>query len=91
MDTEERQDFWYQNGIRYGFPVCCVLHFLQMKLPHEKGPWTGTGYIPCPQCAPHARADFRKFVAEHITPNRKFHKPFPHDEHNEGLHPEWPE
>jgi hypothetical protein len=89
MDIAERQHHWYQNGLLFGYPVCCIEHFVQNGK-HEEGPWIGTGYIACPKCAPEARKDFRKFVAENITPNRKFHKPFPHDDHNEGLHPKWP-
>jgi hypothetical protein len=95
MDTnltkEERQHHWFTNGLHYGYPMCCIKNFLRMNFPHEEGPWIGTGYIACPKCAPEARKNFKKFVAEHITPNRKEPRPFPHDQHNAGLHPEWPE
>lgn len=40
-------------------------------------PWTGTGFIPCSDCAPVARADFAKFVCERITPGRVCSFPFP--------------
>ncbi len=42
--------------------------------------WTGTGFIPCSMCVPAARADFKRFVAEHITPNRRHPEPFPKDD-----------
>lgn len=69
-------------GALYGFPTCCVRAFCttycsETKAHYPKGPWYGTGFIPCLSCAPAAAKDFPRFVAEKITPNRLYAVPFP--------------
>ena len=68
-------------GRYFGYPACCVAEFkatvsMATKFLYPNGPWLGTGFIPCSRCAP-AALDFESFVAEHITPNRLCHLPFP--------------
>ena len=46
-----------QNGVAYGFPVCCVVEFIHRMDDEEEerehyphAPLYGTGYVPCPKC-----------------------------------------
>lgn len=84
---------WRDRGILYGYPNCCVTWFERNfksvffgTVTPPVGPWTGTGFIPCAECAKKIgshRRSFLKFIAEQITPNRKYPKPFPLDEEDE--------
>jgi hypothetical protein len=73
-------------GSYFGFPECCVKEFTAnycetTRRLYPEGPWMGTGFIPCPCCAP-AALEFDQFVANHITPNRRCSTPFPNDDDN---------
>lgn len=80
---------WRLFGALYGYPACCIEQFctesqdevLASNAPggrrDDDAPWDGTGFIPCSDCAPAARADFPKFVAERIAPARQCKTTFP--------------
>lgn len=82
------KDIWFTTlGNHFGFPECCVKEFAAnycqpTKELYPEGPWLGTGFVPCPCCAPAAAADFEHFVANRITPNRSCSTPFPDDDDN---------
>jgi hypothetical protein len=68
-------------GALFGFPACCVQAFCatcctETKTRYPRGPWMGTGFIPCLSCAPKA-LNLKRFVAEEIAPNRLCAAPFP--------------
>lgn len=51
----DRDNSWLIKGKYYGYPVCCIKSFVELK--HLKKEWpnkfAGTGYIPCEACAKH--------------------------------------
>lgn len=77
-----RNNMWNAFGRHAGFPTCCIQAFCRdccedTKELYPAGPWMGTGFVPCLECAPTAAKDFEKFVATHIAPRRLNRKPFP--------------
>ena len=75
---------WSAMGRHYGYPSCCIkefnaTHCQATKDQYPDGPWRGTGYLPCQDCAPAAYRDFSGFVATHIRPKRREAQRFPHD------------
>lgn len=40
---------WYQQGLGFNYPVCCVLDFCEGKSTYN-GRFAGTGYVPCRSC-----------------------------------------
>jgi hypothetical protein len=67
---------WQDFGEYFGYPPCCVAAF-----PNESvrlGPWVGTGFLACKECASEASKDFGKFIQEKIKPHRSCREPFPH-------------
>jgi hypothetical protein len=65
-----------------GYPQCCIDAFNRDEnhdtiAAFPNGPWIGSGFIPCLQCASKAALNFGRFVDEKITPNRKCPAPFP--------------
>lgn len=65
-------------GKLYGYPKCCVDFFIECRLACipptfiiGKGPWQGTGFMPC---AVHAveihKTGLKKFVQKYIVPHR---------------------
>jgi hypothetical protein len=52
MDISAQQAHWLKTGLKFGYPVCCVLAFINMEHKHDKTPrqLEGTGYVPCSQC-----------------------------------------
>ena len=72
-------------GRYFGFPDCCTAEFDNdschaTRWAYPDGPWLGTGFMPCLDCAPKA-LNFDQFVARHIVPNRVCHLPFPQQPH----------
>ncbi len=85
---------WTAMGRLFGYPECCITDFMRrvrgdmtfQEMKEENAsfhgkPWGNTGFIPCRTCRPDAEKDFVAFVAERITPNRKYDKPFPEDDY----------
>ncbi|MBC8741864.1 hypothetical protein F6X40_35540 [Paraburkholderia sp. UCT31] len=71
-------------GSYLGFPSCCVKAFqadfcaeTKEKYRTEEQPWRGTGFLPCMDCAPHAAANFSRFVEKKIAPGRICPDTFP--------------
>lgn len=67
-------------GKHFGFPECCIAEFAKnfcqtTKARYPRGPWVGSGFIPCARCAEVA-LDFAKFLVERIVPNRQCVLPF---------------
>lgn len=86
-------DRWHALGVYLGYPICCVFSFCDTlsedtRDKYPNGPWVGTGFIPCVNCAPHA-LDFERFVKDKIEPQRLSSVPFPghNDIENEELVP----
>jgi len=76
---------WIDYGVLYGYPECCTTAFCQMMLnllpQPPRGPWTGSGFIPCAECCKVIKAiGMRSYVRQVIAPKRQFIKPFPTDE-----------
>lgn len=69
-------------GLHFGYPGCCVRDFVDRSdrppAGQDRGPWIGTGYIPCAAHALTAAADWDGFVRDVITPARACKQPFPH-------------
>jgi hypothetical protein len=87
---------WTEHGTLYGYPECCRTAFCGMMLstPQRQpkpGPWTGSGFIPCPDCRRLiAEIGLEKYVEKFIMPNRKFEKPFPIDAMGAPENYKWP-
>lgn len=76
------ENIWNAFGRHAGFPTCCIQAFSRnccedTKDLYPSGPWMGTGFVPCLECAAEAAQNFEKFVATRITPRRLNRKPFP--------------
>jgi hypothetical protein len=74
----------YSLVLFFGYPRCCIKQFCETrcaetKRTYPRGPWMGTGYIPCLSCAAEAQKDFPAFVLKNISPYRLFTQPFPKD------------
>jgi hypothetical protein len=85
MLSPGRKEGWKECGKEYGYPACCIDAFTtdgcaDTEEQFPEGPWYGTGYVPCVQCAPKCLADFQKFINENIAPKRIFPFAFPIDE-----------
>jgi hypothetical protein len=68
-----------------GYPECCLQAFAQdtcqvTKVKYPNGPWWGTGYVPCSDCAEKCLVNFSQFVGQHITPRREAPAPFPSED-----------
>jgi hypothetical protein len=77
--TPELREQWIFHGLNYGYPPCCVREFISGQWNYaerNKGPWMGSGFVPCAECQPDAREDFIRFVQERILPFRRATQPF---------------
>jgi len=80
--------YYKMLGIHLGYPVCCVNEFNDLceagHMPGKlagKGPWSGTGFIPC---AAH-REQIRNGVSvEALITNRRSRYPFPRFDNDEA-------
>lgn len=75
---------WTAFGSYFGFPDCCIASFERggqrdVIAAFPDGPWLGSGFIPCMDCAPRAEKHFSRFVEEEIQPRRIRSLPFPAD------------
>jgi hypothetical protein len=74
-------EYYISLGSKLGYPVCCISDFcdrVAFGLRVPKGPWTGTGFVPCKGCAEIINEQgLKKFVAAHIAPHRRVAKDFP--------------
>ena len=62
-------------GLTYGYPKCCVKHFV-LTFDNDRRinlPLHGTGYKPCPSCAVKSEED----LLEAINLNRNYPYEFP--------------
>jgi len=52
MPTIEQQKHWVAQGIKFGYPVCCIVAFCALEHLQDKEPrqLEGTGYVPCSAC-----------------------------------------
>lgn len=73
---------WRAMGEHLGYPPCCVAEFVRLieqgRMPGQiagRGPWSGTGFIPC---STH-RAQIRnhEVTVESLIANRRAKRPFP--------------
>lgn len=87
------QQQWHYFGRVFGYPECCIESF--KNLDHkkgkslgadgwnkawDKGPWVGTGFVPCKKHLREANKNFKAFVKKYITPIRIHWEDFPKDE-----------
>jgi hypothetical protein len=71
-------------GQHFGYPSCCVAAFCATLesggFPSQRvgeGPWTGTGFIPCPEHAGDIRrVGMAEWASNNIHPNRRDRRPF---------------
>lgn len=82
-DYEELQSFLKGNGIKFGYPSCCISEFLinsskdvTFHLAKPRRKLDGTGYIPCHDC--NEKYTEAELIAT-IMKNRTFSLPFPED------------
>lgn len=67
---------YYNRGIYFGYPKCCITAFAREGQCRDIGWWSGTGYVPCPKCA----LEPQESVMSGIASRRKAVTPFPiHD------------
>lgn len=67
---------WVFSGLFYGYPLCCIKEFNELKHLHLKHfKLIGTGYVPCSKCRSKSKAELIKV----ITDNRFDPKPFPEE------------
>lgn len=69
MLEDDHSIVWAITGRYYGYPACCIAHFIQrsreisatMKIPvltaAQQSVLDGHGFIPCPRCAADVMAD----------------------------------
>lgn len=52
MPSLEQQKHWVTQGIKFGYPVCCIVAFCALEHIKDKKPrqLEGTGYVPCSVC-----------------------------------------
>lgn len=75
-----RAKAWHDNGVRYGFPKCCVDEFVgrlyTSSLIREKRKLDGTGFVPCVVCN---ETKTEEQLVQEIAVNRNHGlPPFPH-------------
>jgi hypothetical protein len=85
-DDEITYNFkWIQNGLYYGYPVCCIVLFVQNNTQRNFNTFSsrkhidgvdGRGYIPCDVC--HCKLAFGLSIHK-LLRSRKHHKLFPND------------
>lgn len=86
-DLFMEQPFFLAAGVFYGFPICCISDFVQMKQfavfeKHPDLPSNGTGYVPCMECATKVMQNWDGMIKK-ISQQRICSVPFPGD-HNDG-------
>jgi hypothetical protein len=86
---------WEIMGSYYGYPACCIDAFtttlcMDVRKQYPTNPWSGTGFLPCIECAPKA-LNFARFVEDNIKPNRISAAAFPdmEDKSDADPHKEW--
>ena len=67
--------YWYNTGVHFGFPECCIEAFLEEDYDFPPTSFDGTGYRPCKLCSEKEPEELIKY----INANRKHPKPFPDD------------
>lgn len=74
----------YRIGRAFGFPPCCAKHFCDRvdegvapPTVSGDGPWTGTGFIPCPDHAAKIRREGFQSTIDEINRDRDCPTPFP--------------
>jgi len=67
--------YWYNTGVHFGFPECCIQAFLDEAYEFPRTPFDGTGYKPCKSCADRCPEE----LVMSINRNRKHPKSFPDD------------
>lgn len=81
--------FWAFAGVAYGYPRCCIEHFLEKIAENPDDPWgddnlegwfVGSGYIACPECRKLPEAEIRSA----IDSNRSVSIPFPYSNIGDG-------
>lgn len=83
VERDEEVFFWRMQGRQFGYPICCINHFVENASPTpewaeymDSNPLTGTGFVPCPNCK-----DKPVVVLSHIQVHRnKSLPPFPEHE-----------
>ncbi len=72
--------YWVFAGVAYGYPRCCIEHFMERIAEEPEDPWgelegwfMGTGYIACPECRKLPEAEIRAAIDSH----RSVEVPFP--------------
>lgn len=52
MPNPDQQKHWIAQGIKFGYPLCCIVEFCALEHLKDKKPrqLEGTGYVPCSQC-----------------------------------------
>jgi hypothetical protein len=62
-------------GLKYGYPKCCVEHFIETFGEDKRTnlPLDGTGYKPCPKCVTKSEEE----LIETISKNRDYPYEFP--------------
>lgn len=72
------EDELRQIGEYYGYPECCVSHFVKMVgnpswNNYVYGSWAeGTGYIPCPECLERPKRDVIKAISDNRRQRTRF-------------------
>jgi hypothetical protein len=76
---------WIKNGLYYGYPVCCIVEFVQRNTKRKFNATPtrkhidlldGNGYIPCDAC--HCKLA-SGFSIHKLLRHRKHHQLFPND------------
>lgn len=68
-----RESYDVALGLFFGYPVCCVASYAAGIRP-KRGPWLGTGYLPCVDCANKPVIDLLAEIANRRDPRLQ---PFP--------------
>ena len=74
---------WRILGTYFGYNACCIQYFISHdaypeRFPKIAGPWIGTGFLPCCDCA--AEVNARGRLCEwrtHFFKHRAHYEPFP--------------
>lgn len=80
MASLAQQKHWVASGVKYGYPLCCIVAFCSLEHMKDEKPrqLEGTGYVPCSVC--NETKGLMQLVAAINSKRDKSLKPFPSEE-----------